>query len=130
MKKNNTLHIYGFVILTLLLCGKLTAQNFTWMKGSNITDQWPVYGNLGSPSSLNTPGARDGAVSWKDASGNFWLFGGNGYDNSGNYDVLNDLWKYTPATNQWTWIAGDSIILQSGIYGTMLVPAAANKPGA
>jgi hypothetical protein len=42
------------------------------------------------------PGARFGAHSWTDASGNLWLFGGQGGDATGNVGYLNDLWKYTP----------------------------------
>jgi N-acetylneuraminic acid mutarotase len=36
--------------------------------------------------------------SWIDASGNLWLFGGNGYDSTGNFGYLNDLWQYDPGT--------------------------------
>jgi len=35
-------------------------------------------------------------VNWTDASGNFWLFGGNGFDSAGTQGYLNDLWKYEP----------------------------------
>ena len=36
-------------------------------------------------------------MSWIDASGNLWLFGGDGYDSVGTQDeYLNDLWKYQP----------------------------------
>jgi N-acetylneuraminic acid mutarotase len=128
MKKIKLKKLYAMAMV--LLCVNLaSSQNFTWMKGSNLSSQLPVYGTLGVSASANNPGARDGALSWTDASGNFWLFGGIGYDNSGNYDVLNDLWKYTPANNQWTWIGGDSIIMQDGVYGTITVAAASNKPG-
>jgi N-acetylneuraminic acid mutarotase len=114
--------------ITLLCTNMATSQTFTWKKGSNSV-ALPIYGTLGVSNAANTPGAREASVTWKDASGNFWLFGGYGYDNSGNYDVLGDLWKYTPSNNQWTWIAGDSVYMQSGVYGTMGVPAASNKPG-
>src|SRR5207249_239867 len=43
---------------------------------------------------------------------------------------LNDLWKYNPITNRWTWISGDKTIYQVGVYGTKGIAAAANKPGA
>ena len=38
------------------------------------------YGTQGTAAAGNVPGARHDAVTWTDASGNFWLFGGNGYD--------------------------------------------------
>ena len=75
------------------------------------------------------PGARDESISWTDSHGNLWLFGGNGKaaHTSGR---LNDLWRYDPATNQWTWMSGSNTINQVGVYGTKGVPDAANVPGA
>jgi hypothetical protein len=108
----------------------LYAQNFTWMKGFAIADQKGVYGTLGLSSSLNNPGGRQGAITWQDATGNFWLFGGFGYDNVGNAGFLNDLWKYSVASNQWTWISGDDIFIQLGKYGTLGTPSTTNCPGA
>jgi len=35
-------------------------------------------------------------VSWSDASGNLWLFGGEGFDSTGTEGTLNDLWEYQP----------------------------------
>ncbi|MCX5753512.1 MAG: hypothetical protein NTW97_07670, partial [Candidatus Krumholzibacteria bacterium] len=31
---------------------------------------------------------------------------GAGYDGGGSGGFLNDLWKYDPVTNQWTWLKG------------------------
>ena len=41
-----------------------------------------------------TPGAREEAVGWVDTSGNFWLFGGFGFDSSDVQADLNDLWRF------------------------------------
>ncbi len=30
---------------------------------------------------------------------------------------LNDLWKFSPSTNQWTWISGNNTINVPGVYG-------------
>ena len=46
------------------------------------------------------------AVTWTDAAGNFWLFGGLGYDSAGTLGYLNDLWKYS--AGQWTWMGGSN----------------------
>jgi N-acetylneuraminic acid mutarotase len=73
------------------------------------------------------PGARSGAVSWRDAAGSLWLFGGTGQDSHGNSGSLNDLWRWDGAN--WTWIAGDSSTDHQGIYGDKGVPSAFNKPG-
>lgn len=67
-----------------------------------------TYGTLGVFAADNLPGGRDDAVSWTDSKGNFWLFGGEGYDSSGNYGWLNDLWEFNPSLNQWAWMAGAS----------------------
>jgi len=104
-------------------------NEWTWVGGSNATNQTGTYGTLGVASPRNVPGARQQAVSWTDASGNFWLFGGTGYDSSGNPGTpLNDLWKYS--AGQWTWMSGSNVEGQSGVYGTRGVAAAGNVPGA
>jgi N-acetylneuraminic acid mutarotase len=99
---------------------------WTWMGGSNTGNQPGAYGTQGVPAVGNVPAARDSAASWTDASGNFWLFGG-GNSFQGN---LNDLWKYTPTTGEWTWMSGSNTGGQAGVYGTLGVPAAGNVPGA
>ncbi len=50
----------------------------------------------------NTPGSRSGAAGWRDASGNLWLFGGFGYDSTGQIGVLNDLLEFVPSAHTWT----------------------------
>ncbi len=108
----------------------LATGNWTWMKGTSTTDQKGTYGALGTPASANKPGARYGGVTWTDSSGKLWLFGGSGYAASGSSGSLNDLWKYDPATGNWTWMKGASTTSQLGTYGTQGTPAVANTPGA
>jgi hypothetical protein len=103
---------------------------WTWMSGSNSLNSRGVYGSKGTASSSNVPGALDGAVSWTDRSGNFWLFGGNGYDSTGNGGNLNDLWKYSPSTNMWTWVSGSQTADAAPVWGTEGIPNASNTPGA
>jgi N-acetylneuraminic acid mutarotase len=103
---------------------------WTWMNGSNLTNQPGVYGTKGVPAAGNVPGSRYKAASWTDSSGSLWLFGGGGLDANGNSGGLNDLWKYTPSTGDWTWMSGSNSALQPGVYGTQGVPAAGNVPGA
>ena len=107
---------------------------WTWAGGSSQQDQAGVYGALGKAAATNIPGARFGATSWTDKSGNFWLFGGSGYDAKGAYGTLNDLWEFNPATMEWTWIGGSNIlgangVSRSGVYGKLGVAAPANVPG-
>ncbi|NDJ34711.1 MAG: hypothetical protein GYB64_08570, partial [Chloroflexi bacterium] len=103
---------------------------WTWLGGSDGINQPGVYGTEDMPSMGSWPGARSGAASWIDESGNLWLFGGLGFDENGDEGALNDLWRYDPVTGVWTWADGSTIIDQAGVYGTEDVPAAANVPGA
>lgn len=59
-----------------------------------------VSGTLGTPATGNIPQGRAGAVGWTDKKGNLWLFGG--YTSTAS-NSFNDLWEFTPATNQWAW---------------------------
>ncbi|MGA9068740.1 MAG: kelch repeat-containing protein [Terracidiphilus sp.] len=46
------------------------------------------------------------ASSWTDKNGNFWLFGGFGYDGNDEEGYLGDLWEFNPSTKQWSWVIG------------------------
>lgn len=72
----------------------LTTLQWTWVSGSNGTDQVGSYGTRGIVNWLNSPGARAWAVPWFDSGGNLWLFGGGGFSSTGMDGGLNDLWKY------------------------------------
>ncbi|MBN2544823.1 MAG: galactose oxidase [Spirochaetes bacterium] len=108
-----------------------TGDPHGWMliNGSDQIEGDGIYGTQGAPATGNIPGGREGATTWKDSSGNFWLFGGYGKDKDGLEGNLNDLWKYNPSTNQWAWIKGSNILNQNGIYGTLNTPDPANNPG-
>lgn len=91
---------------------------WTWMSGTDEVTSCPlgqnfcgnpgVYGNLGTPAEANVPGARVNASTWTDLEGNFWLFGGTGFDAKDRYGMLNDLWEFSPVTRQWAWQGGSS----------------------
>jgi len=68
---------------------------WTWVGGSNTSGQQGVYGSLGVPASGNIPGSRLSGVTWTDAKGNLWLFGGEGSGATGDV-YFNDLWVYRP----------------------------------
>jgi N-acetylneuraminic acid mutarotase len=122
---------------------------WTWMGGDsaapygNYSGQPGVYGTQGTPASSNLPGGRQGAASWIDSKGSFWLYGGNGYDSADTYSDLNDLWMYKESSNQWTWVGGSQTTSNcfpfngytfcagiSGAYGTLGQAAPGNTPGA
>jgi len=76
-----------------------TTKEWTWVGGSNTGEAKGFYGTPGTASASGAPGARGSqgiAVTWTDSSGNFWLFGGIGYDSAGTWGSLNDLWRYQP----------------------------------
>lgn len=88
------------------------------------------YGTQGVAAATNYPGARQNALSWVDASGNLWMFGGLGIGGvNTTAGSLNDLWRYTPSTGLWTWMGGSNTINQAGVYGTIGVPSTTNTPG-
>jgi len=107
-----------------------TNMQWTFVSGSTVVNQTAVYGTRGSPAAGNVPGARDGAVGWKDATGNFWLFGGYGPVAGGATGDLNDLWEYSTVTGLWTYISGSEGLNAQGVYGTPGILAPGNVPGA
>ena len=163
--KQPSLPFYLWIcLLALVLFPSLTgaqttaAGEWTWVGGNNAfggpcangipcesgqtLGNVGVYGTLGVPAAGNIPGSRSGSSTWVDSAGNLWLFGGYGIDSANTLGQLNDLWKFTPSTNEWTWMSGSSTILSSctpitggyeycgllGVYGTLGVPAAENVP--
>ncbi|MFI4867206.1 MAG: kelch repeat-containing protein [Steroidobacterales bacterium] len=103
---------------------------WTWVSGGTANNAAGVYGTQGTAAASNLPGARYSASSWTDSSGNFWLFGGVGYGSTGSVGNLNDLWRYSPTTGQWTWVSGGTANNAAGVYGTQGTAAASNLPGA
>src|SRR3972149_4073907 len=116
--------------LLLLFCFPLfcfsQTDEWTWMKGDNLANLPGFYGTKGVSSPNNKPKGRYESAEWKDQQGNFWMFGGN---LTSSFNYYNDLWKYNPASNEWTWISGDSIPNQAGVYGIPTFPSPTNKPG-
>jgi hypothetical protein len=101
---------------------------WTWVGGSSTTNASGTYGNKGVAAAGNVPGARYAANSWIDSSGHMYLFGGQGYDATGNQGFLNDLWEYTGG--EWKWVSGSDTINGNGSYGAKGTAAPGNVPGA
>jgi hypothetical protein len=101
-----------------------TPGQWTWEGGASSTNQAGTY--TGAAGTL-VPGARVNAVSWRDSAGNFWLFGGYGYDSNGNVGFLSDLWEYTGGN--WVFVLGNKTINQNGNYGAQGTAATTNLPG-
>jgi hypothetical protein len=105
---------------------KYNIQNktWTWVKGDSSANQPGIYGAREIENSLNVPGGRWVYSKWKDEAGNFWVFGGN--NNSG---AVNDLWRYNPLTNNWTWMNGSNYINAPSDYGNQCITTQTNIPG-
>ena len=117
-----------------------STNEWTWMNGSNTIgsclgdsytgesscSQPGVYGTLGTPAAGNTPGGRYSAASWTGSDGSLWLFGGFSTDSAGHSGEFNDLWKFDPAIEEWTWMGGATSFSliggESGSYGTLGTP--------
>ena len=102
---------------------KYSGGEWTWVGGSNVIDASGTYGTQGVAAPSNIPTARTNALTWTDAAGNFWLFGG-----VVTVSDFNDLWKYS--SGEWTWMNGANQGCQSGIYGVQGMPSSSNVPSA
>jgi hypothetical protein len=136
----------GIVSSDVLNAHVVCVGEWAWMGGSSSlgfnSGRAGVYGTLGASSPTNIPGGREQSASWKDASGNMWLFGGYGYDANGTGGQLNDLWKFdsTKGTSgEWTWMSGSTTTPpgisasfpygEPGVYGTLGKASPDNTPG-
>jgi len=104
---------------------RFDGSQWTWIAGSDVRNKYGVYND--TTPTLNAPGGRLGAVSWIDAAGKLWLFGGTGWDSAGSLGLLNDLWRFDGG--HWNWISGSDVAEQSGKYGTKGVTSTTNMPG-
>ncbi|MCU0434573.1 MAG: gliding motility-associated C-terminal domain-containing protein [Bacteroidia bacterium] len=112
----------------LCFAAPVSAQNgtWTWMKGTAVTSPVPNFGIQGVSSPTNEPPGVYEAAEWTDLNGNFWVFGGLNFA-TGGYE--NSLWRYVPATNEWTWMNGPSASNSIPVYGVQGVPSPNNFPG-
>jgi hypothetical protein len=107
-----------------------TYNTWTYVNGPLTGNAAGVYGTQGIPGHNNIPGGRAwGTHSWTDQQGRLWLHEGLGYDRNDNYGLLDDLWMYDIATNQWTWMAGSDLANPMPQYGTLQVAGAGNTQG-
>lgn len=101
---------------------KYTPQNneWTWENGAQLsTVPGGVLGTQGIPSSLNFPPSSGlSGYTWTDTNNNLWY-----------YHTWGDMWRYSIATNEWTWMNGQGISGQPSVYGTMGVASPLNNPG-
>ncbi|HKR07420.1 MAG TPA: kelch repeat-containing protein, partial [Bacteroidia bacterium] len=107
----------------------ISTNTWTWMKGDSTVSGIGNYGTMGIENAANNPPARYAYTNWKDSAGNLWFFGGGLYDSLGNRHTLNDLWRYNPVTNNWTWMSGSDTLDAAGIYGIKCNGDSSTIPG-
>ncbi len=120
---NNNLWLYGgdlnFSPGADMWMYNTTINQWAWMSGSSVSNVAPVYGTKGVPDTANFPGGRFCYTSWKSCDEDFWMFGGSGH---------NDMWRYHPPTNEWTWVSGSNTNVDPGHIGTSCIPDTGNLP--
>jgi hypothetical protein len=102
----------------------LVAQPANYFQGGTC-------GTQGVAAPANYPGGRAYATTWTDSAGNFWMFGGFGYDCGDSPTMLNELWKFDGS--QWTLVTAATQFNETngmfgGVYGSKGVAAAGNMP--
>jgi len=122
--------IAGLTANGLTLTNGTSSTLWTWVGGSMFGGASAVYGTQGVAAASNVPGARSGAASWADKSGNLWLFGGAASGTAGSTGFLNDLWKFNISSGLWTWVSGSETLNAPGVYGTQGVAAPGTVPAA
>ncbi len=104
----------------------ITTNEWTWMNGPQTGGSLGNFGIQGVPSPANLPPpCTESTVTWVDAAGNLWMFGGVDLSTPGTDDV----WKYDISANVWTWMSGQSSGQVLANYGTLGVPSPTNTPG-
>ncbi len=115
-----------FVVVTLICQISLSQGQWEWINGS-VSGGLPVYGTQGVPSPTNNPGSgRYCATPWVDNNGMFWLWGG---EDLAAGTLRNDLWRYNPTTDEWTYFGGDGANAPNGVFNIMTVQSPTTWPG-
>lgn len=118
---------YAYAFFNDLWKFDVSLNQWVWMNGANYPNDLGDYGIKGVASPTNQPPARSAFAKWKDASGNFYFFGGFKIDVPG-WIGYNDVWKYDISLNNWIWIGGESTINDNGSYSGVCITDSTNIP--
>jgi gliding motility-associated-like protein len=99
-----------------------------WMSGQQTGSIAPNHGTIGVAAATNTPGTRLAYAHWKDASGNFWMYGGRSSPLT-TINIMSDMWMYNPVTNLWTWMAGSTAVNANATFTQKCTPGSGNPAG-
>lgn len=95
----------------------ISTNMWTWMKGAQTLNAGGVWGTKGVEAATNVPPSRLAFTKWKGKDNNFYVFAGGNSSSS-----RNDLWRYNPATNNWTWLSGSQQQNNQGTYNGKCIP--------
>ncbi|KAL2911316.1 hypothetical protein HK105_209205, partial [Polyrhizophydium stewartii] len=84
---------------------RFTEPAVTW-----LGEAPPSFGTRGVPSASNWPPARFEHAMAASSNGDIFVHGGGTKASILALDTghLNDLWRFSPATGQWTWLSGNA----------------------
>lgn len=124
------------ILIVLMLLNIISRGQWQYVKGGSYDPILPKYGILNQSHIYNSTGYRQGSATWS-YNNEIYLFGGSGNYTTGsfgsyNYNggVYNDIWKFNPANNQWTWIKGSRQPDDPGIAGTLGLESPTAYPSA
>ena len=101
---------------------------WTWVKGSWDGNIQGLWGTKGVGTTATHPGVRETATAFTDENNNLLLLCGS-YEAFYGRDQFNDVWKYNPTTNIWTWINGDSTANRNSVFDTQGILSPSSQPG-
>lgn len=124
---NNKLYLYSDVLWQY----DPQTNNWMWLKGDIQPNAGGIFGTRGVAAADNQP--RPFPTNMAHCVSNGKLYFGMGYnrESANNHTIQgirNTFWEFDPATNNWTWLTGDSTYYSLD-YGIKGVPAATNIPG-
>jgi len=120
---NDKLYVYADAALWVF---DAATEQWTWLHGPEGTVVQPNYGSFNQGTALTHPGSRYEAAGWFDAERQgLWLYGG--VTSASNYRC--DMWYYSLATNQWTWVAGDTLVNKPGYATDPFIDDSRPTPG-
>src|SRR6186713_747016 len=124
--KNFSLTLSVFISLLVSITADAQPGEWVWLHGDSTFTGSGNFGTQGVPSPTNEPPHLYECCEWTDLNGNFWMYGG--LDDNSGIQIHNDLWKYDPVTNEWTWVSGTNVVNDHGIFGTQGVSSPTNRP--
>ncbi|MBK8612762.1 MAG: hypothetical protein IPN85_04600 [Flavobacteriales bacterium] len=103
---------------------------WTWKGGpTTLADLGSFTGQCSSGMGANPPAMFEATANWKDSVGRFYLYGGGYRNGTPGNQPYEDVWRYDPVVEEWTWLWGSGMLNETSDHGTLGVAAPTNTPG-